>query len=410
MLDVVPARWRLDEPNVTTVRRGPLVVVDLLHVYRSFVPDLTFRVDHEFHDASTSIVAWSAEGRHVGRALGVTPTARRVRLKGFLKATLSRTARARQLHGTWDTGGFLKQIDISRTQFEHLLDLPRDTVRVRAIETTRGVPAVLVPTMTLPGWTTWSKLTAALARSKPVVNLQLVANRRGLERDVNGIYDLKTETRAVRAALDDAGIEGPFDLVGHSAGGTVALDFTLDYPSDVRSLTLIEPGPAWVLKAAGPLSNEIKEFLDDQMASYTGPLTTRAYVGLFRRLGVLPADFDPHQSPVWPLFFAYMHNVRLRPALYTHTDHLERLHSADVPVLLVSGRRTHAFYREIARALRRLLPRVRAVTMRGGHAPHEGTGAVPFRKRLLAFYRELDRTRPLEGTAFPDAEYVASGI
>jgi pimeloyl-ACP methyl ester carboxylesterase len=68
-----------------------------------------------------------------------------------------------------------------------------------------------------------------------------------------------------QAATDLAAGPGPFDVVGHSFGGQVALDFALAAPERVRSLTLIcsrdTPFPAFAvvaakLRAGGPVDVE----------------------------------------------------------------------------------------------------------------------------------------------------------
>lgn len=54
-------------------------------------------------------------------------------------------------------------------------------------------------------------------------------------------FDLPTLAADLAAVLDEAaGIAGPVDLVGHSYGGAVLLQFALDYPDRVRRLVLVE--------------------------------------------------------------------------------------------------------------------------------------------------------------------------
>lgn len=85
-----------------------------------------------------------------------------------------------------------------------------------------------------------------------VLTFQLLANRWGfMRREPPADYSVRLETRAIQRALREAEIPGPMDLVGHSAGGTLALDFALEHAERVRSLTLIEPAALWVLRDAG---------------------------------------------------------------------------------------------------------------------------------------------------------------
>lgn len=49
------------------------------------------------------------------------------------------------------------------------------------------------------------------------------------------------EAFEVRSALERSGEQGPYVLVGHSAGGLVARVFAHDYPRDVAGLVLVDP-------------------------------------------------------------------------------------------------------------------------------------------------------------------------
>ena len=54
----------------------------------------------------------------------------------------------------------------------------------------------------------------------------------------------------VKRILDEVGIES-FDLIGHSYGGGTAIRFVLEHPEMVRSLVLIEPMVACLLRELG---------------------------------------------------------------------------------------------------------------------------------------------------------------
>ena len=54
-------------------------------------------------------------------------------------------------------------------------------------------------------------------------------------------YSVKMESAAVARSIDRLGTTAAFDLVGHSLGALVALDFALDHPDRVRTLILAEP-------------------------------------------------------------------------------------------------------------------------------------------------------------------------
>src|SRR5262249_55224829 len=60
-------------------------------------------------------------------------------------------------------------------------------------------------------------------------------------------YSVRSESEAMRRSLDHLGLGTPLDIVGHSFGALVALDFALEHPDRVRTLTLAEPPAFWVV-------------------------------------------------------------------------------------------------------------------------------------------------------------------
>lgn len=108
-------------------------------------------------------------------------------------------------------------------------------------------PVLFFPTPTLPGWITWKPFIDVLGKSRSVLTFELEATRLGfLGHTVPENYSLRRETQLLADSLAKSPVEGPLDLVGHSAGAQLALDFALDHADRVRSLILIEPACGWV--------------------------------------------------------------------------------------------------------------------------------------------------------------------
>jgi pimeloyl-ACP methyl ester carboxylesterase len=166
-------------------------------------------------------------------------------------------------------------------------------------------------------------------------------------------------------------------LVGHSYGAVIALLAAVERPEAVRSLTVSEPGCLRV--AAGtPVVDEMianGELLFQNASS----IPSEEFLRLFRG-GAGSAFQTPEQLPE-----ELMHGVELlkreRPSWEAEIP-LQRLASADFPVLVLSGGHSAAF-EAVCDALAEALSAERAVIAGRGHTV-PSTGA-PYNERLEEF-------------------------
>ena len=87
--------------------------------------------------------------------------------------------------------------------------------------------------------TSWRWVIPTLARSHRVLALSLPGT--GETNPAVGDHSPGNDlTPFLAAFLDTLGVEPPLDLVGHSAGGAIALRLTLAYPDRIRTLTLVD--------------------------------------------------------------------------------------------------------------------------------------------------------------------------
>jgi pimeloyl-ACP methyl ester carboxylesterase len=102
----------------------------------------------------------------------------------------------------------------------------------------RGDPLVLVHGAGTSG-AIWRRVAPLLSR-----------HRRVLSPDVPGYGDspaagpgfvLERVAERLAAGLDDAGVEAPYDLIGHSMGGALSILLAAAYPDRVRRLVLVAP-------------------------------------------------------------------------------------------------------------------------------------------------------------------------
>jgi pimeloyl-ACP methyl ester carboxylesterase len=182
-----------------------------------------------------------------------------------------------------------------------------------------------------------------LADDYRVIRLETLNMERSQRHEpLPGGYSIRTESAAMARALDRLRIDRPVDLVGYSFGALVALDYALDHPHRVRTLTLMAPPALWVLPT--PERRESEEM--------------RTMYGL-------------------------THDVL--SALVEHTDELDRLQRFQRPVLMITSAKTPPLQRRIDDLLTSHLPVVERLELRVGHgSPASAPDA--FVAELMAFF------------------------
>jgi pimeloyl-ACP methyl ester carboxylesterase len=225
----------------------------------------------------------------------------------------------------------------------------------------------------LTGWQSWQPHQARLAASRQVARVQPLNVQFGLEaRRLPSDYSVKMESGALAATVTELGAGRAVDVVAWSHGALVTLDFALDHPELVRTLTLIEPPAFWVLGATGRLDPEIRREVDDLRAFY---LTLRDDVNeeqlaeFCARVGLVPPGKSARDLPPWPGWIAHRLSLRQGDAAWRHEDAAARLRAFERPVLLVKGTGSTRFLHGIVDGLAATLPHARTLELPGGHAP-----------------------------------------
>lgn len=276
----------------------------------------------------------------------------------------------------------------------HTTPIDVDTVpRMQAERIGHGPPLVLIGGG-LTGWASWEPHAERLAATREVIRLQLLNVQYGLEdRPLPDGYSIRTESRALAAALDDVGVTEPVDLAAWSFGALVTLDFALDHPERVRTLTLIEPPALWTLPDHGRARPDARE-LEALTAIVEGDdVSIDALVAFLNTVALVPPGGEPESLPQWESWVRHRRSLRANAAPFDHSDDLARLRAFPRPVLLVTGDGTSPFLRAIHDTLAATLPDARVLRLPGGHAPHlvamdaflealvgfheAGTGATP---------------------------------
>ena len=231
-----------------------------------------------------------------------------------------------------------------------------------------GSPVVLVPGG-LTGWLSWEPHAKRLSSGRKVVRVQLLNVQYGFEnRPLPPDYSVRMESKALETTLTELEFGKPVDIVAWSFGAAVTLDYALNNPESIRSLTLIEPPAIWLLKTQGPLDDDTTHVVQT-LQELHGDITEAQLEVFCRTAGLLTPSQTGRQLPQWPLWLQYRQSLRNSPAVIAHTDDPNRLSSFRHPVLLVKGTGSAGFLHRVIDRLEFLLPDAKVVEMPAGHAP-----------------------------------------
>ena len=191
---------------------------------------------------------------------------------------------------------------------------------------------------------------------------------------------------------------GPVMLVGHSYGAAVALIAALEHPQQVQALALYEPTLFSLVDAESPPPNDLDGFrgalATTSVLSDSGDAAgaARCFVDYWSGAGAWDGMPEPRQGQV----AATMSHIRhWGDACLAEPTPLRAFSWLGAPVLLMSGSRSPASSRAVARLLERALPRVQRSEFDGlGHMgpvtdPEPVNQAI---SRFLEWHRPFERS------------------
>ena len=153
-------------------------------------------------------------------------------------------------------------------------------------------------------------------------------------------YSRSASVSQLAALLDAWGMDGNLVLVGNSAGGTVALEYTLAHPERVKALVLVSPavggggGPyskyQWLLKT--PQMQRIGPLLVREIQESGLEIIDRAWHDPAKQpADTVPLYTKPLRAEHWD-FALWQYSTASQPS-----DLPERLGELSLPVLVITG-------------------------------------------------------------------------
>ena len=244
------------------------------------------------------------------------------------------------------------------------------TLKLQAKVTGKGIPLLLVPGG-LTGWNSWEPFVDSFVEmQRKVIRVQLLNVEYGFDgRQLPADYSVKTESMALDATLKALGHYTPIDIVAWSFGAFVSLDYALDHPENIHTLTLIEPPAIWILRNDGELDAQTQKSISF-LGSLQGNITDDMLAAFLSEIGLAGQGQSVRDLPQWRQWLPYKQSLRCNPVIITHNDELKRLQAIKSPVLLIKGTGSALFLHKIIKGLGSNLPDSETVEFPEGHAPH----------------------------------------
>jgi len=243
----------------------------------------------------------------------------------------------------------------------------------------------------------WIALMERLAPDFRVLAVDSYGAGKSPEWPSDRVITLRDEVALIEPVLAKAG--APLVLVGHSYGAAVALIAALDRPERVRGLALYEPTLFALIEAEGPPPNDA-DGIRNAVAAAAAALDAGdrdAAAEHFIDYWMGPGSWGKTPEKRQQAIAASGVNVRRwKHALFTEPTPLAAFAALDVPVLYMTGARSTASARAVARLLCGVLPRVERLEF--ADAGHMGpiTHPGPVNDAIAQFLARLPATSGAE--------------
>jgi pimeloyl-ACP methyl ester carboxylesterase len=238
----------------------------------------------------------------------------------------------------------------------------------------------------------WARLVAKLKPSRRVLAPDLLGYGRSTPWPPDAPFDLSHDVHIVEALLE--GVPGPFDLVGHSYGGFLALKLAQKRPKDVKSLAIYEPVAFGVLHeprdhdAAAELDalDHDGRFLGDETGG--DALWVERFVDYWSGAGAFQGLSDAARASFLAMGRKVFQEVT---SIMADRTPAEAYRVIEAPVLIMSGADSPQAARSVCARLAAALPNARLVTF--PETGHMGplTNAMAVNDLIAAHIEEAER-------------------
>ena len=233
-----------------------------------------------------------------------------------------------------------------------------------------GEPLVLVPGG-LTGWLSWAPHQERLESRHRVIRVQPIHNELGA-RGVPGDpgYTARIERESFLLTLDALDLERP-SLAGWSGGGLALIEFAIEYPERVRTLTLVEPAAYWVLRHLGERVDEVDASNGFLQELFGREVSEDDLVTFLRLGGLAEPDGDARSHANWERWSTHRATLSwLNPLLDRPERAIDDLSRITAPTLLTKGTQSTPVDRRIVDLLGERLPDAQMREFEGDHAHH----------------------------------------
>ena len=228
-----------------------------------------------------------------------------------------------------------------------------------------GDALVLVPGG-LTGWVSWMAHQERLVSRHRVIRVQPIHNELGSKGIPGNLgYTAAVERESLRLTLDALDLERPH-LAGWSGGGLALIEFAMEYPQRIRSLTLVEPAAYWVLARLGERIDEVEQTIAFVNGIFGRGVSEDELATFLRLGGLAEPDEDIRSHPNWGRWVEHRTTLSWLSPLLDHPERsIGELAGISAPVLATKGTASTALDRRLVDVLDERLTNARGEEFEG---------------------------------------------